>query len=316
MGVDTWDLTGLNPNRVKWLAQLGWKAPTQHLARMEPRRRYPILVAFLHQALQHHTDVAVELYDQCLWEYHSAARRELKELRQTMARSTNEKLRMFRALGQVLLDATIDDAAVRAVSFARVPEAALRTAIEETAGLIRPRQDEAIDFFGTRYSTIRQFAPALLQTLTFHAHGPDDTVLQAIEVIRTLDRAPTRRPIPREAPMGFVTEAWRPYIREPDGTISRRYYELCTLWNLRSALRAGNIWVGHSRRYTNPDTYLIPPAEWPRWRPEVVRQTARRVRAWRAWKPVKPSWTAPWRRSSASWPARTATCGLKRTAWC
>ena len=50
---------------------------------------------------------------------------ELKELRQTMARSTNEKLRMFRALGQVLLDATIDDAAVRAVSFARVPEAAL-----------------------------------------------------------------------------------------------------------------------------------------------------------------------------------------------
>ena len=273
MGVDTWDLTGLNPNRVTWLAQLGWKAPTQHLARMESRRRYPILVAFLHQALQHHTDVAVELYDQCLWEYHSAARRELKELRQTMARSTNEKLRMFRALGQVLLDSTIDDTAVRAISFAQVPEAALRTAIEETAGLIRPRQDEAIDFFGTRYSTIRQFAPTLLQTLTFHAHGPDDTVLQAIDVIRTLDRAPTRRPIPREAPMGFSTEAWRPYIREPDGTISRRYYELCTLWNLRSALRAGNIWVGHSRRYTNPDTYLIPPAEWPRWRPEVVRQT-------------------------------------------
>jgi hypothetical protein len=65
MGVATWDLTGLNPNRVKWLVQLGWKAPTQHLSRMEQRRRYPILVAFLHQALQHHTDVAVELYDQC-----------------------------------------------------------------------------------------------------------------------------------------------------------------------------------------------------------------------------------------------------------
>ena len=273
MGVDTWDLTGLNPNRGKWLAQLGWKAPTQHLHRMEPRRRYPLLIAFLQQALQHQTDVAVELYDQCLWEYHSAARRELKELRQTMARSTNEKLRMFRALGQVLLDPAIDDTAVRAVSFAHVPEAALRAAVDETAGLIRPRQDEAIDFFGTRYSTIRQFAPAFLQTLTFYAHGPDDTVLRAMEVIRTLDRAPTRRPIPREAPMGLVTDAWRPYIREQDGTISRRYYELCTLWNLRSALRAGNIWVGHSRRYTNPETYLIAPAEWPRWRPEVVRQT-------------------------------------------
>jgi len=273
MGIATWDLTVLNPNRVKWLAQLGWKAPVPQLQRMDPARRYPILVAFLAQALAHHIDVAIELYDQCLWDYASAARKELKEWRQTMARSTNEKLRMFRELGRVLLDTTIDDTAVRAVSFVRVPEVALREAVEETAALIRPRHDGAIDFFGTRYSTIRQFAPAFLQTLTFDAHGPDDTVLQAIEVIRTLDRAPTRRPIPKEAPMSLVTDTWRPYIREPDGTISRRYYELCTLWNLRSALRAGNIWVAHSRRYANPETYLIPPTEWPRWRPEVIRQT-------------------------------------------
>ena len=273
MGLATWELTTLNPNRVKWLAQLGWKAPVPQLQRMDPARRYPILVAFLAQALAHQIDVAIELYDQCLWDYASAARKELKDWRQTIARSTNEKLRMFRELGRVLLDTTIDDAAIRAVSFTRVPEAALREAVEETTALIRPRQDGAIDFFGTRYSTIRQFTPAFLQTLTFHAHGPDDTVLQAIEVIRTLDRAPTRRPIPKEAPMGLVTDTWRPYIREPDGTISRRYYELCTLWSLRSALRAGNVWVAHSRRYANPETYLIPPAEWPRWRPEVIRQT-------------------------------------------
>jgi hypothetical protein len=207
LGVATWDLGGLNPNRVKWLAQLGWKTPTQHLQRTEPVRRYPILVAFLHQALVHHTDVAVELYDQCLWEYYGAAQKELKELRQTMARSTNEKLRMFREIGQVLLDAAIDDTAVRAISFARVPETALRAAVDDTAKLIRPRHDDAIDFFGTRYSTIRQFAPAFLHTLTFHVQGPDDTVLRAIEIIRTLDGAPTRRAVPSEAPMSLVTDA-------------------------------------------------------------------------------------------------------------
>ena len=111
-GIHTWELVALNPNRVKWLAQLGWKAPVPQLQRMDPLRRYPILVAFLQQALVHHTDVAIELYDQCLWEYYSAAQKELKDLRQTIARSTNEKLHIFRALGQVLLDATIDDTAV------------------------------------------------------------------------------------------------------------------------------------------------------------------------------------------------------------
>ena len=146
------------------------------------------------------------------------------------------------------MDTEIEDPDVRAVSFARVPKDVLRTAIEETQGLIRPRSDDAIDFFGKRYSYLRQFVPSFLQTLTFRAQGPDDTVLRAVEVIRALDQVPTRRPVPKDAPMALVTEAWRPYIREPDGEMSRRYYELCTLWHLRSALRSGRVWVEHSRR--------------------------------------------------------------------
>ena len=273
MGVPQWDLASLNPNRAKWLAQIGWKSTNQHLQRMPPLRRYPVLVAFLQQALLHHTDVAVELFDQCVWACHSEARQELEEFRNAVARSTNEKLKLFRELGHVLLDDDIEDPDVRSVSFERVPKKVLQEAIDETQGLIRPRPDEAIDFFGKRYSYLRQFVPLLLHTLTLRAQGPDDTVLRAVEVIRDLDRVPTRRSVPKAAPMVLVTEAWRPYIREPDGEISRRYYELCMLWHLRSALRSGSVWVEHSRRYADPDTYLIPPAEWPSRRLEVIRQT-------------------------------------------
>ena len=197
-----------------------------------------------------------------------------------------------------------------------MPEAVLRAAVDETSRLIRPRHDDAIDFFGTRYSTIRQFAPAFLQTLVFHAHGPDDTVLRAIEVIRTLDRAPTRRPVPREAPMALVTDAWRPYIREPDGSISRRYYELCTLWHLRSALRAGNIWVAHSRRYANPDTYLIPPEEWPHWRPEVVRQTGTPSQGIERLHEREAELAIAMAQVERLLARRAVTCGSRRTAWC
>src|SRR5712692_7429364 len=272
-GVAQWHLESLNPNRAKWLAQIGWKSTNQYLQRLSPERRYPILVAFLQQALFHHTDVAVELFDQCVWGCHSEAKQELEEFRTAMARSTNDKLRLLRELGHVLLDDTIEDPDVRAVSFERVPKQVLQAALEETQGLIRPRPDDTIDFFGKRYSYLRQFVPSFLQTLTLRAQGPDDTVLRAVEVIRDLDRIPTRRPVPKDAPLALVTDAWRPYIREPDGDISRRYYELCTLWHLRSALRSGRVWVEHSRRYADPDTYLIPPSEWPSRRLEVIRQT-------------------------------------------
>ena len=174
-GVPQWDLASLNPNRAKWLAQIGWKSTNQHLQRMPPLRRYPVLVAFLQQALLHHTDVAVELFDQCVWDCHRDAKQELEEFRTAMARSTNDKLKLFRELGHVLLDTEIADPDVRAVSFERVPEKVLRDAMAETQGLIRPRPDEALDFFGKRYSYLRQFVPLWLQTLTFHAQGPDDT---------------------------------------------------------------------------------------------------------------------------------------------
>ena len=68
------------------------------------------------------TDVAVELFDQCLWGCYSEARQELEEFRTAIARSTNEKLKLFRELGHVLLDDEIEDPDVRAISFERVPK--------------------------------------------------------------------------------------------------------------------------------------------------------------------------------------------------
>ena len=43
-----WDLSDLNPNRRKFLAQVGRSSTSQTLQRMPDRRRYPILVALLH----------------------------------------------------------------------------------------------------------------------------------------------------------------------------------------------------------------------------------------------------------------------------
>jgi hypothetical protein len=190
-----------------------------------------------------------------------------------MVRSTNDTLRLCRELGQGLLDPESADAAVRAESVARVPAPVLCAAGEETQSLLRPRHDEAIAFFGTRYRPMRPCAPTFLQPLTFQAQGPDDTVLRAVEGMRTRARAPTRRPGPRDAPMALVTDPWRPDLRAPDGSMSRRDYARCTLWPLRSALRAGHVWVAHRRRYADPDTSLNPPAEWSRWRPEGIRHT-------------------------------------------
>lgn len=146
-GMADWDMSMLNPNRLKYLAQLGRKANNQSLQRYSTKRRYPILVAFLKQALQRLSDEVVEMYDQCLWDCYTDAKNELKEWRQRAARTVNEKLRLFRCLGEVLLNPDVEDAKVRESSFRQIPETALRAALNEVEQLIRPKNDAAVDFF-------------------------------------------------------------------------------------------------------------------------------------------------------------------------
>ena len=43
-----------------------------------------------------------------------------------------------------------------------------------------------------------------------------------------------------------------------DGEINRRAYELCAFFELRSRLRAGDVWVDRSRHYQDFENYLIP----------------------------------------------------------
>lgn len=272
-GVANWDVSMLNPNRLKFLAQIGRKANNQTLQRHTKKRRYPILVTFLKQALQTLTDEVIEMYDQCLWDCYTDAKNELKKVQQRAARTVNEKLRLFRSLGQILLDPEVEDTAVRAMSFRQIPEATLRTVLTETEQLIRPKNDAYVDFFGKRYSYIRQFAPTFFAHLEFRSSRDDDPLLQAIALLRELDAGKPRQPIPSHAPLSFVPNAWRPYVIDKEGNISRRYYELCVLWVLRQALRGGNLWVKNSRRYADPETYLIPAKQWPKWRAEVCAQT-------------------------------------------
>lgn len=81
-----------------------------------------------------------------------------------------------------------------------------------------------------------------------------------------------QRSVPEDAPLDFISSKWRPYILKRGGQIDRHYYELCVLWELRNALRAGNIWLEGSRQYANPETYLIPGEKWPALRSEVCHQ--------------------------------------------
>jgi TnpA family transposase len=269
--VDTWDMSALTPNRLKFLAQIAKRSTNQALQRMPEERRYPILLAFLNQSLIEITDETIEIYDRCLWDCYNGAKNDLEAFKKEVYKSSNEKVRLLQEMGKLVLDPDITDQKLRETIFSYLPPEKLQTIIEECAKIIRPAHDKYFDFLSTRYSYLQQFVPKFLESFTFQSNTKDDVLLAAIDLLRQMN-ANNQRKLPPDAPLDFLTNDWTQYVIDRDGKVSKRYYALSGLWELRSALRASNIWVANSRRYANPETYLIPRDKWELLRTEVCRQ--------------------------------------------
>ena len=109
--------------------------------------------------------------------------------------------------------------------------------------------------------------------LTFHRSGEDDDeLLGALRLIAEL-AGTNRRWLPGFSPSAFIDGRWRPLVADVSrGRVDRRGYELCAAFELRTALRAGRVWVQGSRRHADPASYLLPEAK---WRPVRVEFAAR-----------------------------------------
>ena len=128
-----------------------------------------------------------------------------------------------------------------------------RQAVDECNSLIRPNDDQSYDFLSKRYGYIREFSPKFLKIMQFRSHQKNDPLLEAITILDTLNDE-NKRKVSDDAPTEFIQKSWQPYIKDEHGKIIRRYYEISTLWSLRGALRSGDVWVNHSRRYADPES--------------------------------------------------------------
>ena len=77
-----------------------------------------------------------------------------------------------------------------------------------------------------------------------------------METLKALN-ADNARKVPQDAPTSFVKKRWESLVLTDEG-LDRRFYELCTLSELKNALRSGDIWVQGSRQFRDFDEYLLP----------------------------------------------------------
>ena len=252
--VDTWDMSALNPNRQKFLARLGRKYTMQALRRMGPERRYPILLSFLKQTLIELTDESIDIFDVCIASRHKKAQKALQDYQTQIVETTETHSSCCRpsATWSWMRRSAMTISARRSITTFHAPTCKWRSR--------KPTLSDVQAVILTSSTTITAMSASLRRS--FWRHCPFNRirmttpVLEAIEVFRSLNTA-NQRKLPDNVPLDFVADNWRRFVM-PQGQPKRRAYELCTLSTLRDKLRSGDIYLPNSRRYTDPETFLIP----------------------------------------------------------
>lgn len=172
---------------------------------------------------------------------------------------------------EVLADPAVPDEQVGRLVRARIGMDRLQAAVRADAD--RPRRDHGhLELLAARYRYLRTFTPAVLAALPLTGNTASADVaalLAAVDVLRELNRtgrAAVPDPATTASATSFVPARWRGYLDatrgQAHGGAYRHYWELGVLYGVQTALRAGDVWVPGSRRYTDPATLLIGAEQW------------------------------------------------------
>lgn len=248
------------PARREQWAAIVKRLTAQAVRRYPPEKRYTLLLAFLAVRGEEITDTIVDMFDALIDRIFARSEAELAEARVEQAQAQLATARFFRGITQVLLDPAIPDEYVRREVFERVPRERVSALVEQSQSLDQTEAELLFTNLRGRFTQTREFSPMMLETLRFEAPCRDQSLRVGLEMLRAINRE-RRKKVPQEAPLGFVPQSWMSVVVGPDG-IDRRAWEFCLLFEMRLALRAGELTVLGSRRYARWDSKLYAPAAW------------------------------------------------------
>lgn len=246
----------VHQNRLLKIAREGAQMKAGDLAKFEANRRYATLVAVAVESQATLTDEIIDLNDRILGALFSRAKRSHEQQFQQSGKQINEKVRLYWKVGNALLDAKQSGADPFAAIEAVLPWEEFAQSVTEARKLARTDDFDYLSRIGDGYTQVRRYAPAFLDALPMKAAPAARDILDAVDVLKALNAGNARK-VPEDAPTVFVKKRWNSLVFTSAG-VDRRFYELCTLSEMKNALRSGDIWVQGSRQFKDFEEYLIP----------------------------------------------------------
>ena len=260
-GVLAIDLDWLNNNYQRALSRYAQRCSADRLRELKAAHRYAVMVCFLRQHYHDTIDFVIETHHKIMTRVHNRAQTEIDTFNKQQRREIRQSLKTLHTLGTLILDESITDQALRQTCFDQIDKDSLIAQINSIQTLLTGKYSHAFQRVVQRFTYLRQFAPTLLQTLQFRLEdGVQSSIVDALHLLQTMN-AENRRRLPDEVPLDFIPKAWRALI-ESNGQIDRHAWECAVLTALQDEIRAGNVFVDHSKRFGRFNDFFMPVRQW------------------------------------------------------
>ena len=217
LGIEPERATRVHQNYWLKLAREGGQSTVQHLAELEPLRRYATLTALVLELTATLTDEALNMFEHLIGQLFKKSERTHAEQFHASGKSINEKVWLYARVGQALIDARSSGVDVFAAIEAVLPWPKFESTVAEAQTLAQPEEFDYLALLDERYSSVRKFAPLLLGALlNSMLRATAAELLQALDLLRDLN-ASGKRTLPEHVPTGFVKPRWRPHVCPSSG---------------------------------------------------------------------------------------------------
>lgn len=245
-------LAGIPPHRVTRLQRQGERYFADGLRDISSDRRLAILAVCAVAWRAALADAVIETHDRIVGKTWQGAKKLCDTKIADAKTAVQDTLRAFESLGAASLDAKSDGAPLDQATELACGWERLEGLVATAAELTDTMAADPLAHVGQGYHRFRRYAPRMLRALDIQAAGVTAPLLQASTLIADDQRL-------EERPVGFLRRGskWHRHLnaQEEDG---HRCWEVAVLFHLRDAFRSGDIWVLHSRRYSDLKQALVP----------------------------------------------------------